>query len=105
MTNNQEALMERLSSALEELADLRLVLDELVHVLRTIQRDGLGVYDAKEQWFADGVPRPSVPLTSMPNDPRDPDWARRLNRYSSEDLPPDGDENLPLWQPTQQDLF
>ena len=55
MTSNQEALMERLSSALEELADLRLVLDELVHVLRTIQRDSLGVYDAQEQWFAETV--------------------------------------------------
>lgn len=105
MTNNQEALLERLSSALEELADLRLVLDELVHVLRTIQRDGLGVYDAEQQWYADGAPRPSVALTSMPKDPCDPDWAMKLNQYSAEDLPSVGDENLPLWQPTQRDLF
>lgn len=105
MTNNQEVLVERFSSALEELADLRLVLDELVQILRTIERDGIGVYDTEEQWFAEGVPRPSVALTSMPKDPCDPDWAMKLNQYSAEDLPPNGDENVPLCQSTQRDLF
>ena len=105
MTNNHDALMERLTSALEELADLRLLFDELLQVLRTIQRDGLGVYDADAHWSAEGMRRPAVAITSMPNDPCDPRWAEKLNRFTAADVVDEDGQDVPLFEPRQRDLF
>jgi hypothetical protein len=105
MKKNHDALMERLTSALDELADLRLVFDELLHILRTVQRDGLGVYDADAHWFAEGAPRPAVAITSMPKDPCDPRWAEKLNRFTAADVLDEDDQGLPLLEPRQRDLF
>jgi hypothetical protein len=52
--------LEKLQYLTEELTDIRMVLDELLHVLRNIDRNGLGIYDADARWRVDGTGSPEV---------------------------------------------
>ena len=74
--------LEKLEYLTEELTDIRMLLDELLHVLRNIDRNGLGIYDADAHWRADGTGSPQVyvsrgepPAGPGPpaEDPPDPD--------------------------------
>jgi hypothetical protein len=57
-----ERLQERLEFLAEELTDVRMLLDELLHVLRHIDRNGLGVYDADSRWSVTDTGPPEARL-------------------------------------------
>jgi hypothetical protein len=61
-----EDWLEKLDYLKEELTDIRMVLDELLHVLRHIERIGLGIYDADAHWRAEGTGQPYVYLSRSP---------------------------------------
>ncbi len=51
---NNDGWLQKLDYLKDELTDIRMVLDELLHVLRYIERNGLGVHDADAHWHVDG---------------------------------------------------
>jgi hypothetical protein len=69
---DHERLRERLEYLSEELTDIRMLLDELLHVLRHIDRNGLGVYDADSHWSVTGTRPPEVRLMRDGQNPLPP---------------------------------
>lgn len=82
-----ERLQERLEYLAEELTDVRMLLDELLHVLRHIDRNGIGVYDADSRWSVTDTRRPEARLirdgpTQLPPSNSDSDSAESVTEES-----------------------
>lgn len=92
-----EDWLERLDYLKEELTDIRMVLDELLHVLRHIERNGLGVYDADAHWRIEGTSQPHVCLSrpSAQSDAQDVPVDISNNEISPPDEPDDRVQHRP----------
>jgi len=83
-----EDWLERLDYLKEELTDIRMVLDELLQVLRHIERNGLGVYDADAHWRMEGTDQPHVYLSRPPTQSDAQDQDIRVDDLSNDQAPP-----------------